>query len=283
MTMTRRSGKLLISPLLLILLALFVAPVLFMVPLSLQEYIPGMGPTDAWTLENYTQIFTDGYYREIIARTLWLGFGVTVCCLLLGYPLAYYMAHASARMRLLCTMLVIFPMLLNLVVRAFGWIALLADRGLINNMLMDLGVIETPIRMMFNLGGLLVGMTHIYLPFMILMLVPAIQAVPQDVRDAAATLSASRFKTFFLVTLPMTAPGILAGSIIVFVLSISALVTPRMLGGATYKVMATLIYDEFLLTLNWPSGAALAFVLTLIALLVITLSNRLINRWGGQA
>jgi|SRR5690625_314465 len=282
MSTTKRSGTLLISPLLLILLVLFIAPVLFMVPLSLQEYIPGMGPTDAWTLENYTQIFTDSYYREIIARTLWLGFGVTVLCLLLGYPLAYYMAHASARMRLVLTMLVIFPMLLNLVVRAFGWIALLADRGLINNLLVDWGLIEKPIRMMFNLSGLLVGMTHIYLPFMVLMLVPAIQAVPQDVRDAAATLSASRLKTFFLVTLPMTAPGILAGSIIVFVLSISALVTPRMLGGATYKVMATLIYDEFLLTLNWPSGAALAFVLTLIALLVITVSNRIINRWGGQ-
>ncbi|NYT76996.1 ABC transporter permease [Alcaligenaceae bacterium] len=279
----RLTGIGLVSPLLLVLLLLFVAPVLMMAPLSFQEYIPGMGMSDTWTLENYTQLFTDSYYREIVFRTLVLGFGVTTLCLLMGYPLAYYMAFAKPRMKLALTLLVIFPMLLNLVVRSFGWIALLADHGLINNLLMDWGIIASPIRMMFNLGGLLIGMSHIYLPFMVLMLVPAIQAVPQDVRDAASTLSAGRVRTFFSVTLPMTAPGVLAGSIIVFVLSISALVTPRMLGGATYKVMATLIYDEFLLTLNWPSGAALAFMLTLIALAVIGLSSRLFGRWGGVA
>lgn len=277
----RVAGWGLLSPLGLVLLLIFVAPVLFMVPLSFQEYIPGMGTSGAWTLENYTQIVTDGYYREIIGRTLFLGLGVTVLCLLLGYPLAWCMTRVGPRLRLTLTMLVIFPMLLNLVVRAFGWIALLADHGLINNLLMDWGLIDTPIRMMFNLSGLLVGMTHIYLPFMVLMLVPAIQAVPQDVHDAAATLAAGRWRIFWSITLPMTAPGILAGSILVFVLSISALVTPRMLGGATYKVVATLIYDEFLLTLNWPSGAALAFVLTLIALAVVAASNRLLSRWGG--
>lgn len=280
---SRFSGVGLASPLLVVLVLVFVAPVLFMVPLSFQEYIPGMGMSDQWTLENYTQIFTDSYYREIVFRTLVLGFGVTVICLLMGYPLAYYMAFARPRMRLALTLLVIFPMLLNLVVRSFGWIALLANRGLINNLLIDWGLIDSPIKMMFNLSGLLIGMSHIYLPFMVLMLVPAIQAVPQDVRDAASTLAAGRMRTFFSVTLPMTAPGILAGSIIVFVLSISALVTPRMLGGATYKVMATLIYDEFLLTLNWPSGAALAFVLTMIALAVIALSSRIFGRWGGMA
>lgn len=279
----RVAGITLVSPLLIVLLLLFVAPVLFMLPLSLQEYIPGYGISDTWTLENYTQVFTDSYYREIIYRTLLLGFGVTLLCLLMGYPLAYYMAFAKPRIKLALTLLVIFPMLLNLVVRSFGWIALLADRGLINNLLLDWGVIEKPIKMMFNLSGLLVGMSHIYLPFMVLMLVPAIQAVPQDVRDAASTLAASRLRTFFSVTLPMTAPGILAGSIIVFVLSISALVTPRMLGGATYKVMATLIYDEFLLTLNWPSGAALAFLLTLIALLVIAASSHVMSRWAGNS
>ncbi|MFA7438495.1 ABC transporter permease [Castellaniella sp.] len=278
---TRLAAWGLMSPLGVVLLLIFVAPVLFMVPLSFQEYIPGMGTSGAWTLENYTQIATDGYYREIIGRTLVLGLGVTALCLLLGYPLAWCMTRVGPRLRLALTLLVIFPMLLNLVVRAFGWIALLADHGLINNLLMDWGLIEAPVRMMFNLSGLLVGMTHIYLPFMVLMLVPAIQSVPQDVHDAAATLAAGRARIFWSVTLPMTAPGILAGSILVFVLSISALVTPRMLGGATYKVVATLIYDEFLLTLNWPSGAALAFVLTIIALAVVALSNRVLGRWGG--
>jgi putative spermidine/putrescine transport system permease protein len=257
---------------------------LLMLPLSLHPYEAGAGGiAKAWTLANYTSLVTDEYYREIIGRTLVLGFGVTAICLLLGYPLAYYIAHAGPRMRLTLTMLVIFPMLLNLVVRSFGWIALLANRGLVNNLLVDMGLIERPIRMMFNLFGLLVGMSHIFLPFMVLMLVPAIQAVSKDVEDAAYTLAASRARVFWSVTLPMTAPGILAGSILVFVLSISALVTPRMLGGPTYKVMATLIYDDFLQTLDWPSGAAMSFALTALTLAVIGLSSRLLKRWGGTA
>jgi len=277
------TGTLLASPLLLLLLLAFVAPVLLMVPLSLHPYEPGTGISTGWTLANYTSIVTDEYYREVVVRTLVLGFGVTAICLLLGYPLAYYIANAGPKMRLALTMLVIFPMLLNLVVRSFGWIALLANRGLVNNLLMDVGLIERPIKMMFNLFGLLVGMSHIFLPFMVLMLVPAIQAISKDVQAAAYTLAASRLRVFWSITLPMSAPGILSGSILVFVLTISALVTPRMLGGPTYKVMATLIYDDFLQTLDWPAGAAMSFALTALTLVVIGLSSRVLRRWGGNA
>ncbi len=245
--------------------------------------MPGTGIAAGWTLENYTSILTDEYYREVVVRTLVLGFGVTAICLLLGYPLAYYIANAGPKMRLTLTMLVIFPMLLNLVVRSFGWIALLANRGLVNNLLIDIGLIERPIKMMFNLFGLLVGMSHIFLPFMVLMLVPAIQAISKDVQAAAYTLAASRLRVFWSITLPMSAPGILSGSILVFVLTISALVTPRMLGGPTYKVMATLIYDDFLQTLDWPAGAAMSFALTALTLVVIGLSSRVLRRWGGNA
>ena len=282
-TTSKPAGVALVSPLLLVLVLVFAAPVLLMLPLSLREYVPGTGITDRWTLANYTQIFTDDYYREVVVRTLELGFGVTLICLLLGYPLAYYMARATPRMRFALTMLVIFPMLLNLVVRSFGWIALLANRGLVNNLLVDMGLIERPIKMMFNLTGLLLGMSHIFLPFMVLMLVPVIQAIPRDVQNAAYTLSASRPRVFWSVTLPMTAPGILSGSILVFVLTISALVTPRMLGGPTYKVMATLIYDDFLQTLEWPNGAALAFTLTAMTLVIIGISSRILKRWSGSA
>ncbi len=281
--MTRtRTGISLLSPLLVLLLLVFIAPVVMMLPLSLRAYDPGVGITEQWTLGNYTQIVTDPYYRDIVWRTLKLGFGVTFICMLAGYPLAYYMAYAKPRMRFALTMLVIFPMLLNLVVRSFGWMVLLANRGLVNNLLMDWGLIEQPIKLMFNLTGVLVGMAHIFLPFMVLMLVPVIQAIPRDVQAAAYTLAASRMRVFWSVTLPMSAPGILSGSILVFVLTISALVTPRMLGGPTYQVMATVIYDDFLQTLDWPSGAALAFALTLMAICIIRASTALLNRWGGQ-
>ena len=277
-------GAGLLSPLLLVLLLAFLVPIGLMFPLSLQEYRPG-SPNEpvVWTLENYTRLITDDFYREVIGRTLTMGLGVTFTCLAVGYPLALYITKASPRMRMVATMLVIFPMLLNLVVRSFGWIALLANRGLINNLLLDMGLIERPIRMMFNLFGLTVGMSHIFLPFMVLMLVPVLQAIPPDLQAAARTLSASRTRAFWTVTLPLSAPGILAGSILVFTLSISALVTPRMLGGPTYKVMATLIYDDFLQTLDWPSGAAMSFSLTLMTLIVIGISSRWLKRWGGQS
>jgi len=279
-----RHGIMLLAPLALVLAGFFLLPVVMMLPTSFREYVPGLGlAPGVWTLENYTRIITDDYYREVIWRTLGLGLFVTLACLLLGYPLAYLIARGPERWRVPLILLVVFPMLLNLVVRSFGWIALLANRGLVNNLLTELGLIASPLKLMFNLTGLMIGLTHIYLPFMVLMLVAAIRNVPRDVEAAAATLGSSRAHVFAAVTLPLSAPGILAGSILVFVLTISALVTPRMLGGPTFKVMATLIYDEYMQLLDWPSGSALSFALTFMAIGVIWLSSRLTRNWAGMA
>jgi len=279
-----KAGALLFGPLALLLVGVFLVPVLLLAPTSFHEYSPGVGIiTSSWTLENYARIVTDDYYREVVWRTLYLGLGVTVCCLLLGYPVAYLIVRGPARLRLPLTLLVIFPLMLNLVVRSFGWIALLSNRGLVNNFLIQTGLIGAPLKLMFNLTGLMIGMTHIYLPFMVLMLVAALQNVPRDVEAAASTLGSSRTHVFTSVTLPLTAPGIISGSILVFVLTISALVTPRMLGGPTYKVMATLIYDEYMQLLDWPSGSALSFSLTVIAIAIIWASSRITKRWAGMA
>jgi putative spermidine/putrescine transport system permease protein len=275
----RRAGFLLITPLGLLLLVVFVAPILIMLPTSFRVYQPGAGMRPCWTLHNYLQIVTDPYFHEVLGRTVTMGIAVTVICLMLGYPLAIVLARAQGGWRSLLTLLIVFPLTLNLVVRSFGWIALLSNRGLVNNALAALGIIDMPIRMMFNLTGLIIGLTHIYLPFMVMVLAAALQALPRDVESASATLGAGPFKTWLLVTLPLTVPGMFAGSVLVFVLTISALVTPRLLGGPAYKVMATEIYDEFLSTLDWPTGAALAFVLTLFALLVVGLAGLLTRRW----
>lgn len=273
-----RSGLGLLSPALLVLLAVFVAPLLFLVPTSLHPYVPGTGIGDAWTLRNYTQILGDGFYFEIIGRTLALGLIVVAATLLIGYPLAYFLARTRSRFRPWLIVLVVFPLLLNLVVRSFGWIVLLANRGLINEWLMGAGVIEAPIRLLFNFGGLLIGLSHIFLPFMVLVLIGTIQNIPRDVEDAARTLGASRAEVLLKVTLPLSLPGILSGGILVFVLTISALVTPRLLGGPTYQVMSTLIFDEFLKVLNWPRGAAMAFILTAIVLVLVWASGLLAGR-----
>ncbi len=279
----RGRGWALLAPSLVLLLVGFLVPVGMMVPTSVRPYVPLVGITGGFTARHYLKLVTDAYYLEIIGRTLVLGLTVTLLTLLIGYPVAFFLARSESRWRSWLTILVVFPLLLNLVVRTFGWIALLAQNGLVNQALQTLGLVETPVKLLFNFAGLLIGLTHIFLPFMILVLIGAIQNIPRDVEDAARVLGGSWWTTFTRVTLPLSAPGILSGGILVFVLTISALVTPRLLGGPTYRVMSTLIYDEFLQRLNWPAGSAQALLLTAIVLLLILLSGRLARGTGAQA
>jgi putative spermidine/putrescine transport system permease protein len=274
-----KSGVGLLSPLTIILLVIFVVPLLFMFPTSLLLYTPGVGIGSEWTLENYIQIATDSYYHKVILRSIGMAFTVTLATIVIGYPLAYFLARTNSRIRNWLILLVIFPMLLNLVVRSFGWIALLSKNGLINEALISVGIIDVPLKLIFNLTGLIIGMTHIFLPFMVLLVMGAIQNIPDDLEEAAAVLGGNSARVFFSVIFPLSVPGLLSGGILVFILSISALVTPRLLGGPTYKVISTLIFDEFMQLLNWPAGSALAFVLSFIALVVIWLSGVVTRRW----
>jgi putative spermidine/putrescine transport system permease protein len=273
----------LLAPVLLLLLVAFAAPVAMMVPTSVRPYVPLVGITNGFTLRYYTKLLTDSYYLEIIARTLALGLTVTCSTLVIGYPVAFFLARTPSRWRNWLTILIVFPLLLNLVVRTFGWIALLAQNGLVNQWLLALGVAHAPVKLLFNFAGLLIAMTHIFLPFMVLVLIGAIQNIPRDVEDAARVLGASWASAFIRVTLPLSAPGILSGSILVFVLAISALVTPRLVGGPTYQVMSTLIYDEFLQRLNWPAGSAQSLLLTIMVLVLVYLSGRLVRQRGSRA
>ena len=277
------NGWSLLAPALLLLTIAFVLPVGMMVPTSLRPYVPLVGITSGLTVRHYTKLLSDSYYLEIIGRTLALGLTVTSATLVIGYPVAFFLARTRSRWRNWLTILVVFPLLLNLVVRTFGWMALLAQNGLVNQALQSLGLLHAPVKLLFNFAGLLIGLTHIFLPFMVLVLIGAIQNIPRDVEDAARVLGASWGSAFFRVTLPLSAPGILSGSILVFVLTISALVTPRLLGGPTYQVMSTLIYDEFLQRLNWPAGSAQSLLLTVIVLALVYLSGRLARRTGVRA
>jgi putative spermidine/putrescine transport system permease protein len=280
--MTRGGGWRLLAPALVLLTVAFVAPVAMLVPTSVRPYVPLVGITSGFTARHYVKLLTDSYYLEIIGRTLALGLTVTCSTLIIGYPLAFFLARTSSRWRNWLTILVVFPLMLNLVVRTFGWIALLAQNGLVNQAFQALGLVESPVKLIFNFAGLLIGLTHIFLPFMVLVLIGAIQNIPRDVEDAARVLGASWGGAFLRVTLPLSAPGILSGSILVFVLTISALVTPRLLGGPTYQVMSTLIYDEFLSRLNWPAGSAQSLLLTVMVLALVYLSGRLARRTGAR-
>ena len=276
----KRSGLVLLIPAITLLAGVFVAPLLLLLPTSFHPYIPGTGIGETWTLKNYTHILGDGFYLFIIFRTLALGLIVTLLTLIIGYPLAYFLARTKSRLRPWLIILVVFPLLLNVVVRSFGWIVLLSRNGLINDWLSALGLIEEPLKLIFNFTGLLIGLTHIFLPFMVLVLIGTIQAIPKDIENAARTLGAPAHRVLLKVTLPLSIPGILSGSILVFMLTITALVTPKLLGGPTYQVMSTLIFDEFLKLLNWPRGAAMSFILTVIVLTLVWLSNRIAKRFG---
>jgi putative spermidine/putrescine transport system permease protein len=278
----RGRGGLLLAPSLVLLVLAFAIPVGMLVPTSFRPYVPLVGITSGFTVRYYTKLVTDSYYLEIIGRTLGLGLTVTALTLVIGYPVAFFLARTRSRWRGWLTILVVFPLLLNLVVRTFGWIALLAQNGLVNQAMIGLGLVEAPMKLLFNFAGLLIGLTHIFLPFMVLVLVGAIQNIPRDVEDAARVLGASWASAFVRVTLPLSLPGVLSGSILVFVLTISALVTPRLLGGPTYQVMSTLIFDEFLQRLNWPAGSAQALSLTVMVLVLVFLSGLLARRTGAR-
>ncbi|MER5172967.1 ABC transporter permease [Thioclava kandeliae] len=285
MTSSRWLGAGLVLPVTALLLLFFLAPTLLMGLMSLRNYTAGSGIGADWTLGNYFSVLSDGFYIEIMLRTLFLGLVVTLATLVLGFPLALFILRARPAVQTVTILLVIFPLLCNIVVRSFGWMVLLSPNGVVNETLESFGLISGPLDLMYNLLGVVIGLTQIYLPFMVLLLVPALQNIPADVEAAALGLKASRGRAFFTIIVPLALPGIITGSILVFVLSISALVTPRMLGGPTYKVMATQIYDEFMTNLNWPAGAALAFILTAITLGLIWGANRLAARYtkGLQA
>src|SRR5262249_42259562 len=161
-----------------------------LVPTSVHRYVPLVGITREVTVAYYVRLLTDAYYLEIVGRTLALGAMVTLATLVIGYPVAFFLARTGSRWRNWLTILVVFPLLLNLVVRTFGWIALLAQNGLVNQALQAIGLAHSPVKLLFNFAGLLIGLTHIFLPFMVLVLIGAIPNIPREVEDAARVLGA---------------------------------------------------------------------------------------------
>ena len=273
-------GLFLLAPVVILFALFFLAPLSVMVPTSLRPYDPSTGIAAGWTPENYAKILFDPFYLEILARTVGIGLLVAAICLVVCWPYATLIVRSRPGLKAALILIIIFPMMIDVVVRSFGWIVLLANRGLVNDALQAIGLTSSPVKLMFDFTGLVIGMVHLMFPFMTLLLSAAIKAIPADVENASATLGSSPVATFFHVTVPLAMPGIVAGSVLVFVLTISTMITPRLLGGPTYRLMATAIYDEFILLLNWPMGAALSVVLTVLVLALVAISSRLTRRWA---
>ena len=224
----------------------------------------GRGILATWELTHYKAFLTDRFHLDILVRSLLMSTYVTVACLILGFPLAYALSRLRGWKRALLYFMVLLPLLTSAVVRTFGWMILLSNNGFINKTLIKWGLIEVPIPMMYRLTGVVIALTQVLLPFMVLALDAALLNIDRQLYDAARNLGAGAVRIFLQVTLPLSLPGIVSGSVLVFTLAISAFVTPALVGGPRVPVMATLIYQEGIALLNWPFGAAISFVMLLV-------------------
>lgn len=241
------------------------------------DYATG-GIQKAFGLGNYLEILQDSYFHVIFARTFGVALLVTIICALVGAPEAYILARMRNPWKSLFLLVILGPLLISVIVRTLGWALLLGSKGAISESLQWLGLASSPVSLMFTMTGMVIALVHVLVPFMVLSVWASLQKLDLQTEDAALTLGASRLTVLRRVVLPQIMPGILSGSLIVFALTASAFATPSIIGGRRLKVVATTAYDEYLNTLNWPLGAAIAIVLLVANVVVIGSYNRLVER-----
>lgn len=260
---------LLLAPLVLLLGWAFFLPIGRLILTSFTE------PTFGFA--RYARIWNEALYIQVFVRTLWIAGACTFFALLIGYPVAVLMARKGGWFAKLAMICVLIPLWTSVLIRSYAWIILLERNGLINNWLMSLEMTDRPLRMLYTDGAVLMAMTHVLLPFMVLPIATALKSIPEDLPRAALNLGASRWNVFWSVTLPLSLPGVFAGCLIVFVMSLGFYVTPALLGGPRTLMIATLIGQQALELLDWPFAGALSFVLLVLSLGVTIAFKRLLK------
>lgn len=243
-------------------------PLAATVVLSLHTFSMMTGIENVYSFENYVEIFTDGYFHEIFWRTARIAALTTLLAALIGAPEALILMRMRAPWRGLFLLVALGPLLISVVSRTLGWAILFNSTGLINQSLLALGLIDEPLRIMYTETAVVITLAHVLLPFMVISVMTTLQRLDPQVENASYSLGAGGFTTFRRVVFPQMLPGIYAGAILVFAMSASAFATPQIIGGRRLKVVATLVYDEYLFSLNWPLGAALALLLFAIIIVV---------------
>ena len=243
--------------------------------LSFQNFSHETGVQGGFTVAAYAAVLGDSYYWEVFARTGWVALLTTLLCLLIGAPEAYILSRMRAPWRSVFLLVILAPLLVSVVVRAFGWSLVLGPAGFVNQFLDWVGIGR--VRMLYTPIAVVVALVHVMLPFMVIPVWTSLQKLDPQVENAALSLGASRITVWRRVVLPQIVPGLLSGALIVFALSASALAIPGLLGGRRVKMVATLIYDEYLHELNWPLGAAIALALLVINLAVMLATNAILE------
>ncbi|WP_312870999.1 ABC transporter permease [Streptomyces lonarensis] len=270
-----RTAAALLLPGLVALLLTYAMPLVWVARMAFNEPLPGGAIRQTLTLGTFADVLTDGHYWRVIWQTVELGALVTVFTLLLSYPLALFLARTTTRWRGLLIALAVTPLLISSVARTFGWMAILGNQGVVNKTLQSVGIIDTPLQLANNLTGVVIASTEIYMPFAILVMISGFGRLDPELERAAASLGAGRLAVLRRVVLPLTLPGVLTAGLLVFVLSLSGYVTPRLIGGGRVFVLATEIYDEAITALNWPVAAVLSMLLLVLFGLVIVVYTRL--------
>lgn len=228
---------------------------------------------NGFTLEYLSHIFSNTVYLQVLWLTLKVSFLVTVFTLLLAYPISYLLVKIeSPKWKKVIFGAVLIPFWISLLVRTYAWTILLQDQGVINKILIGLGIIDKPITLLYNTTGVVIGMTHVLLPYMVLSLYSVMEGIDQRLVQAAQGMGAKPWKAFLQIFFPLSLPGVLSGSLVVFVLGIGYFITPALLGGSTNMMISMLIQDNVSTTLNWNLAAAIALVLFVVTLLLLFLS-----------
>jgi putative spermidine/putrescine transport system permease protein/spermidine/putrescine transport system permease protein len=271
-----RKLKLQKSLLLLVPPSLFLLRFMF-IPLFSILKLSFLTTDGALSLDSYIRFFSDGVYFKVILLTLRVSFVVMLVCLFLGYPVAYAMTKCSKRVTALIMILVMIPFWTSLLVRTYAWMMLLRSDGVINNLLLKMGIVSHPLQLMNNTLGVYIGMTHVLLPYMILSLYPVLESIDENFVKAAMNLGANKYQAFFKVYFPLSMQGVSAGAILVFVMAIGYFITPALLGGSNTIMISQLIQIQVSKLLNWNFSSAVSMVLLFISLLILYVSKKIMK------
>jgi putative spermidine/putrescine transport system permease protein len=268
---------LLLLPTLGIFIFFFLLPLFFLFITSFKTFDAASGIGNDWTLQNYIKFITDKFYLGVVWRTVKIALITTLAAIVISFPVAYQITKAKGRIKNYLTLLVLSPLLISMVIRCYGWVILLSNNGVVNHTLMKFGLIDKPLTLLYTEFSVVIGMVHVLFPYMVLSIMGSLERIDPSVIRASQNLGASSIRTFFSVILPLTLPGIFAGSVMVFSLGVSSFVTPAILGGPQVKVMSFLTYEQVGIMLNWPYGSAIGFLLIFIATITIIIYSKLLT------
>ena len=250
----------------------------FMITPLIGTIFPTFKGNDGFALKLYMTFFKDDYMITVFYRTLKISLVASIIFMIIGVPVSYYISRTSQKVRGLFIALTIFPILTNSVVRSFAWMSILGKNGVINTLLLKLNVIEEPVSLLYTEGAIITGTVYIFLPLMVISLVGVMENIESDLLEAAESLGANRVKAFFKIIFPLSLPGLIVGTVLVFTGSLTAYTTPQLLGGNKNTVLATLIYQKTMSLGDWQGASVVATIMIITTLIVIKSINYLASR-----